>query len=185
MFDRDYRLKGKHAIYAQYLRIPIVTEFPRNVSGDGSDTAGVFKRHIDIYMIGAIMGFLHGRQSPEDKTTKDDVMIFADAFIREKAKCEFIFRIIMLLDETTVLTLEQRCDRAFRDDTDEQAMAKNMDLFHSYMRGGIEYLYEKFNEDCVTKDDYIDKLYEIVDRFSYDINGRSYEDLIQGIITNG
>lgn len=169
MFDRDYQLRGKHATYAKHLR----------------DTAGVFKRHIDVYMIGAIMGFLHGRLVPEDTTTKDDVMMFADVFIREKTKCEFIYRMLMLLDETTGLTLEQRADRAFRDDTDEQAMVKNMDLFNSYVRGGIEYLYEKFSEDCVTRDDYINKIYEIVNRFKHDIEGQSYDDMIQSIMMNG
>lgn len=169
MFDRDYQLRGKHATYAKHLR----------------DTAGVFKRHIDIYMIGAIMGFLHGRQVPEDTTTKDDVMMFADVFIREKMKCEFIYRMLMLLDETTDLILEQRADRAFRDDTDVQAMITNMDLFNSYVRGGIEYLYEKFSDDCVTRDDYINKVYEIVDRFKHDIEGQSYEDIIESIIMNG
>jgi hypothetical protein len=169
MFDRDYQLKGKHATYAKYLR----------------DTARVFKRHIDVYMIGAIMGFLHGRQLPEDNTSKDDVMMFADVFIRENAKCEFIYRMLMLLDETTSLTLDQRANRAFRDDTDEQAMVNNMELFNSYVRGGIEYLYNKFYEDCVTQDDYINKVYEVVDRFKNDIEGKSYEDLIKNIVANG
>lgn len=169
MFERDYQLKGKHATYAKHLR----------------DTAGVFKRHIDIYMIGAIMGFLHGRHVPEDNTNPDNVNILADVIIREKAKCEFIYRMLMLLDETTGLTLEQRADRAFRDDADEQAMIKNMDLFNAYMRGGIEFLYEKFSEDCITQDDYINKVFELVHRFKNDIDGKSYEDLIQGIMSNG
>ena len=168
MFERDYQLKGKHAIYAKYLR----------------DTAKVFKRHIDIYMNGAVMGFLHGRQVPEEKTDKEDVSILADVFIREKTKCQFIYRMVMLLDETSGLSLEQRADRAFRNDADEEAMVKNMDLFHSYMRGGIEYLHEKFSEECTTPEDYIDKIYEIVDRFNQDIKSNSYDESIQRILAN-
>ncbi|MGI6162737.1 MAG: hypothetical protein ACOYEQ_02265 [Bacillota bacterium] len=169
MFDRDYLLRGKHAQYAQYLR----------------DTAHVFKRHIDIYMIGAIMGFLHGKIVPEDKTTKDDVTIFADVFIREKSRCGFIYRLLMLLDETTDLTLEQRLDRAFRTDSDEEAVTANMDLFNSYVRGGIEYLFEKFSTDCITEDDYINTVYNIVEQFKRDIAGHSNEDAIQTLTVNG
>lgn len=175
MFDQDYHLKGKHATYAKY-----IAKHPQ----DNADVFKPFKRQIDVYMIGAIMGFLHGQPEPEDNTTKDYVSMLASVFIREKQKCEFIYRMIMLLDETTGLTLEQRADRAFRDDTDEQAMVKNMYLFNSYVRGGIEYLYDKFKE-CVTQNDYINKIHEIVNRFKNDIEGKSYEDLIQGIITNG
>lgn len=176
MFDRDYQLKGKHATYAKQLA--------RHYR-DNADAFKPFKRQIDVYMIGAIMGFLHGRPVPEDNTTKDDVSMLASVFIGENDKCIFIYRMLMLLDETTGLTLEQRADRAFREDTDEQAKVKNMNLFNSYVRGGIEFLYERFSEDCVTQDDYINKVYEIVDRFKYDIDGKSYDDLIQGIMANG
>ncbi|KJR47500.1 hypothetical protein UF75_2078 [Desulfosporosinus sp. I2] len=167
MFDKDYNLKGKHATYTKFLK----------------DTAKVFDRYMDVYMIGAVLGFLNGKQEPEDNSNKDDAEIPLSVFYKEKMKCEFIYRMIMLLDETSNLTLEQRTDRAFREDTNEQAMIKNMDLFNSYVRGGIEYLYEKFSEDCVTEDDYLNKVYEFVNRFKFDVQGESYEDLIQNIFT--
>ena len=168
MFDKDYNLKGKHATFTKFLK----------------DTANVFDRYMDIYMIGAILGFLNGRQEPEDNSNKDDAEIPVSVFIKEKMKCEFIYRMIMLEDETTRLTLEQRTDRAFREDTNEQAMIKNMDLFNAYVRGGIEYLYEKFAEDSITQDDYLNKVYVFVNRFKHDIQGESYEDLIKNVITN-
>lgn len=167
MFDKDYNIKGKHATFTKFLK----------------DTANVFDRYMDVYMLGAILGLLNGRLEPEDNTNKDDAEIPFSVFHKEKMKCEFIYRMIMLLDETTKLTLEQRTDRAFREDTNEQAMVKNMELFNSYVRGGIEYLYEKFSEDCVTEDDYLNKVYEFVNRFKFDVQGESYDDLIQNIIT--
>lgn len=172
MFDRDFQIRGKHATYAKHLvKHKDNTGFP------------IFNRYIDIYMIGAIMGFLHGRQAFEDSTVKDDVSILASTVIAEKDKLQFIYRLIMLLDTTSGLTLEERINRAFRDDTNKEAVANNMKLFHSYVCGGIEFLYEKF-EDCVTKDDYVDRIFEIVNRVMSDIDSNSYEAAIESIIND-
>ncbi|KIL37315.1 hypothetical protein SD71_01060 [Cohnella kolymensis] len=137
MFERDYDLKGKHASYVKYL----------------VNNAKVFKRYIDVYMVGSVMGILHGRKATKDSSVSDEASIFAGAFNTERLKCEFLYRLIMLLDETPGLTEEQRVDRAFRvDDSMPDALKENMDLFHSYVFGGIEVLYEKY-EDCTTTDD--------------------------------
>jgi hypothetical protein len=170
MFDRDYQIRGKHATYSKYL-----------VKHKDNTGAPIFNRFIDIYMIGAIMGFMHGKRAEEDNTVKDDVSILASTVIAEKDKLQFIYRLIMLLDTNSGLTLEERINRAFRDDSKEETIADNMKLFHSYVCGGIEYLYEKFN-DCVTNDDFIDRIYQIVDRFKADIDNNLYETAIKNII---
>ena len=57
----------------------------------------------------------------------------------------------MLLDKTTTLEPTVRVDRAFRYDVQEdkkEEFAANMDLFHSYVRGGIEEMYEQFTDGC-------------------------------------
>ena len=36
-----------------------------------------------------------------------------------------------------------------------------MDLFHDYVRGGIEVMYEQFTDGCQTQDDYLSKTYEV------------------------
>lgn len=170
MFEADIKIRGRHATYAKQL-----------AKHQENTRVPIFNRIIDVYMVGAIMGFLHGRQASEDTTVKDDASILASTVIGEKDKLQFIYRLIMLLDTTSGLTLEERIDRAFRDDTNKEAVANNLKLFHSYVYGGIEFLYEKF-DDCVTKDDYIDRIYEIVDRFKNDIDSNSYETAIQDII---
>lgn len=159
MFDRDYELKGKHATYTKYLR----------------DTAKIFIRFIDIYMAAAIIGFLHSRKAERDTGGNDTAKMFADLFIVEHDKCEFIYRLIMLLDTTTGLTADQRVDRAFRDDTDEEAVRRNMKLFNSYVLGGIEILYEMFSADCTTSDDYINALFNYINDFRNEIDGVSYD----------
>ena len=58
---------------------------------------------------------------------------------------------LMLLDKTTDLTPEERVDRAFRYDTlpeKAEEFRQNMELFHDYVRGGIEAMYEQFTDGC-------------------------------------
>lgn len=165
MFENDLLLKGKHATYTKFL----------------CSNAKVFKRYLDVYMLGAIMGFLHGRKGKRDTTTKDEASIMAETVIKENNRCKFLYRLIMLLDETTGLTPEQRIDRAFRQDADQEAMNANMALFNSYVLGGIEVLYKKF-KDCTTRDDYIDKIYEFIVNFNRDINVSSYDELIEKML---
>ncbi|MBP7174625.1 MAG: hypothetical protein KBA53_00210 [Thermoclostridium sp.] len=162
MFERDYELKGKHATYTKYLR----------------DTAGLFVRFIDVYMVAAVIGFLHGRRAERDTGGNDAAKMFADLFIVERDKLEFIYRLIMLLDTTTGLTADQRVDRAFRDDTNEEAMKRNMLLFNSYVLGGMEILYEKFSTNCTTSDDYINALFVYVTGFKNELDGVSEDDLL-------
>ena len=153
MFDRDYEIKGKHATYTRFLR----------------DTAGVFNRFLDVLMVGAIMGLIYGRQAKVDNSSEDTAKIFTAQLVGEAQTCEFIYRLIMLLDKSTGLAPEQCINRAFRDDTNEKAVKDNMALFNSYALGGIELLYEKFSEGCTTDDDYISRVFEFVNGYNYDL----------------
>ena len=54
-----------------------------------------------------------------------------------------IMQIILLLDETSRLTIEQKINRAFRGPQSEEEFNSNVDLFNSYVRGGIEILHEE------------------------------------------
>jgi len=157
MFERDYELKGKHATYTKFLR----------------DTGKVFTRYIDVYMESAIIGFLHGRLAGKDSSNPDTANMFAAVFIEERETCIYLYRLIMLLDTTTGLTPNQRLDRAFREDNNEEALKKNMALFNSYVRGGIEVLYEKFSTNCTTSDDYLNMIYTFVDNFKNDIDNKT------------
>ena len=161
MFEKDYRLYGKHATYAKFMK----------------DDAGIFNYIIDVYMNGAIWGLMNNRTAPRDRDSKDDVNILASQFSERRDKCMFLYRLVMLLDETTDLTPQERIDRAFRDDAEEESPEKeeklkaNLEVFHSYVRGGIEKLYEDFIADCTTKDDYMNRVHEMVTNFSDTLPG--------------
>lgn len=166
MFDKDFEFRGKHATYTKFL----------------CNEARVFRRYIDVYMLSSVIGFLYGSPKDRDASTSDNASILAGVFANERPNCEFLYRLIMLLDDTSALSNGEKIERAFRiDDASPDALKLNMELFHRYVYGGVEVLYEKF-EDCITRDDYIDKIHEIVKQFEKETSGGSYDNSIAALI---
>lgn len=162
MFTGDIYVRGKHATYLKYLS-------QKTEKNDRKEkVAGVFERMIDVYMTAAIIGVNYGLKRDDENANTDSVKIFADVVNREQDNLISIFRIVMLVDNTTGLNADQKIDRAFKNpDTSE-----NMKLFNAYVRGGIEWLYEQFTSGATTRDEYITKIYEIVESFKEE-NGLS------------
>jgi len=165
MFENDYTITGKHATYIKYL----------------VNNAKIFDRYIDVYMNAAIWGMLFGRISERDPSS-DRARIYADAFAKEREICVFLYRLIMLLDDTKQLSSTERIDRAFRDDAqdgDSEKVSNNLDLFHSYVFGGIEVLYERYVDGCTTQEDYLTRIYDLMTTFKNDIAGATYENELE------
>ena len=168
MFEHDYTINGVHATYLKHLAR----------DKDSKDKPYVFDRYIDVYMNAAIWGLLCGRLGVRDTVSKDRARVYADAFATERDDCVLSYRLVMLLDETTHLSPEERVDRAFRDDAEaatSEKMIKNMELFHNYVLGGIELLYERISDGCTTQVDYIDRLYKLMAVFGEELSDTSYE----------
>lgn len=154
MFTNDILLKGKHATYADFL------SKTSEQNDKSKKVAGVFETLYDVYIIGTVIGLYHGLKSPEDKSSSDTKRIFADKVIREQHNLLFVYRLVMLIDNS-VKTNEEKVARAFKEDENKE----NIELFNSYARGGIEWLYEQFSLTAITKDEYLEKIYDIVSAF--------------------
>lgn len=132
LFESEIEFTGKYATYARYLK----------------DESKVFLTFRDIYVMSAILGFLEGKKGTEDSTNSavNPASIFPAQLAKYKSELKFIYRIIMLLDESDKLSLEERKNRAFRDDPEEnkETIRANMALFNDYACGGVEYLYSQF-----------------------------------------
>ena len=181
MFENDYTITGKHATYLKFLAVKNSKEDP-----DAPTTsAKLFERYIDVYMNAAVWGLLYSRIAKRDTTSDDRARVYADAFANERENCVFLYRMVMLLDKTTELDPEERVNRAFRYDTQAdkaEAFKANMELFNDYVRGGIELMYEQFTDGCSTRDDYLNKTYEVLKTFKDEIEGISYEDELAKLI---
>ncbi len=158
MFEKDCTINGIHATYIKYL----VNE------------AKVFERYIDVYMTAVAIGCLYDKRSKENTST-DRARIYADAFSTERDKCIELFRTVILADSSKPWSSEERTNICFRyrDEkienavpsiTDEEVaiMKEAMELFHAYMLGGVELLYESFYSPTINIDDAIDYAYKTV-----------------------
>lgn len=180
MFERDYAIIGKHATYLKAMAKKDNKDNP-----DQAEHPFVYSRYIDVYMNAAIWGLLYGRRVTRDNSSKDRARIYADAFNGEHDQCVFLYRLVMLLDESTTLTPEERVDRAFKDDArpdNDEKNAQNMELFHSYVLGGIEVLYERITDGCTTQEDYVDRIYNLMAAFKDELSNISYEEQLANLM---
>ena len=53
-----------------------------------------------------------------------------------------IMRMVLIMDDSRNMSFEEKLESAFAIPEDYDTYKVNMDLFNSYVRGGIEYLYE-------------------------------------------
>lgn len=168
MFDKEYTFKGKHA--DMVLKLTSTFSIP-SVDGTNTKKMSFFERNFDVYLLAPIIGFLYNRKADIDKeptkisetesklsTTK----IWADIQINNIDDLQFNYRLIMLLDKNNEPSLEKRIDKAFRGIKNED----DEKLYESYVRGGVEVLYEKLLQDANTYEDYINKLYDFLEEFS-------------------
>lgn len=168
LFENDYTIQGKHATHLKFL----VNE------------ARIYTTYIDVYLNAAIFGYMYNAQDDKDNESIDRARIYADAFASHRSECIFLYRVITLLSDKE-LSIEERLNRAFRHDTqnDKYDLVKeNLDVFNSYVLGGIEIMFKRFVDGCSSQDDYIRRTFEIVSKYYDDIQEVSYEDKINKLI---
>jgi hypothetical protein len=171
MFENDYTFNGKHATYIKYL----------------VDEAKLFERYIDVLMNGAVFGLLYNRTASRDRDSQDRARVYADAFANCREDCMFLYRLTMLLDKSGDFTEEQIINRAFRYDAtgvDNEKLKANIELFYSYVLGGIEVLYETLTDGCTVEIDYIDKAFDKMKSFHEEIQGISYPKKLTELLQN-
>ncbi len=161
MFDKDMQIRGKHATYWKAL-----TQLPGNAV-ETSKNFKIFENYIYVYMVAPIIGLLNGRKGQYDPTdqSKDTAGMLAEIQIKNASKLKYIYRLITLVDDSEGLTDEEKINRAFREDNNDDSVKKGMELYHAYFLGGLEVLYETFVLTCITEDDYIRKMFDFVSEF--------------------
>ena len=151
MFDKEYSFRGKHAEMVNSLT---------NEFGQGKNK--LFERNFDVYLLAPIIGFLYQARADIDQDSQiKPTKIFPDILMKNDDALKFNFRLIMLLDQQYEPDSEKRIEKAFRG----QETAADIERYESYVRGGVEKLYEKLIQDCVTEDDYITRLYDFLEEF--------------------
>lgn len=170
MFDKEYSFRGKHCEYVIRLTAEYDTKKHK-----------LFATNYDVYAIAPIIGFLYGRKSELDKSG-DATKIFPDKLMKEQQNLLFNYRLIMLLEEKNEPDFEERINRAFRYYGTDKAKLDE-ELYESYVRGGVEVLYEKLIETAKNENDYLENLYDFMEafdeRYNESISSENIIDLCQ------
>lgn len=158
MFDKQYRFRGRHAVRVDKLTGVF----------DSDSKAKLFDRNVDVYANAPLVGFLYGRRADIDNEKNPETNqvynqnVMGDRVIYSQEELTFNFRLIMLLDKDYEPDEDKRIDKAFRHMGDNPA---DEERFDSYVRGGVDVLYEKLIEGASSPDDFISRLYDFIEEF--------------------
>lgn len=170
MFDKEYSFRGKHCDYV----IKLTADYDTN-------RHKLFATNYDVYAIAPIIGFLYQRKAELDKTG-DSTKIFPDKLMKEQQNLLFNYRLIMLLDSKNESDFNERINKAFRYYGTEKA-AGDEELYESYVRGGVEVLFEKLIQPANAAEDYLKNLYDFLEefdeRYNQAVSADSIRDLCQ------
>lgn len=146
LFENEIEFQG---IYAKHLRML-------------KEEIGVFDTAREGYLTSVILGCLHKDYQKINKdVAADDVKplsIFGSDLVLRKSDLRYLYRVIMLWDESGDISVDDYMNRAFRDDSDTNRrdyLKKNMAIFNKYAMIGVEYLYDIFYE-CRNTDEVCD-----------------------------
>ena len=173
MFDKQYRFRGRHAV-----RVDALTSV-----FDSNSKAKLFDRNVDVYANAPLVGFLYGRTAEQDDTRNPETNqvynqnVMGDRVIYSQEELQFNFRLIMLLDKDYEPNEDERIDKEFKhmgENPDDEAR------FDSYVRGGVDVLYEKLIEGVSSPDEYVTRLYDFIEEFQEKFNDEiSSDDILK------
>ena len=173
MFDKQYRFKGRHA-----LRVDKLTGVFDELS-----KAKLIERNVDVYANAPLIGFLYGRIAEQDDMKNQETgqvynqNVMGDRVIYSNEELLYNYALIMLLDSNYEPDVEKRIDKAFRHVGEDPA---DEERFDSYVRGGIDVLYEKLIEGSNEPEIYVNKLYDFIEEFEERFNSEvKSDDILQ------
>lgn len=161
MFKKQIRLYGKHAaIMQKYCSFkggeqgsPLIIS-----NNDGEQRPFyLFETRVGMYMVGAMLGIICGKQAEEDPDKSVNTTIMVEMLEKERGNLERVYH-HMILAEDSGASADAKIKKAFSIiPTDEKCDAEQCRL-ENYVRGGVEII------DDIFKD------------------AKNYEDVCNGII---
>ena len=171
---KDYFFTGEHAKKVKELTGSL-----------DENNAKIFERNVDIYLIAPLIGFNYQVKSPIKLNTnarEERVAINASQVIQNADARLFNYRLIMLLDENNEPEFESRINKAFREYVDP--LESDNELYESYLRGGIDILYDKIIKNASDKDSYLLNLYDFLEEFNHDfMNGLNDDEFNKKLLS--
>lgn len=144
-FKSEYKFRGKHARMVGELWC--LNDYEHTY----------FKRLVDIIPLAAIIGFRMNRKAAEDYAPVETKTVFLQQMLNAKEDLDFIMQMMIMLEHAGSLSREQAVKTAFRGAETKEEFEQYQDMFDSYVRGGVEELYERL---IIRKADSDDRFYE-------------------------
>lgn len=182
MFDKDFKITGKHANYWKDLCV-LAGNVPDR---DEHNNFKIFNAYIDAYILCPIIGYQYNRKGAIDNSVSGNAGMLSEVIIKNSSILKFVYQIIMLVDKDSEPDQDKRVFRAFslseENPENQKLIEKNMTIFNSYFLGGLEILHEEFVDECIEEDDYLRKMYEFSKSFYESQDGESLEKAINMIL---
>lgn len=153
MFDKDITIYGRHATRMKTLSATF-----------DEDGNAFFARNLDVYLVAPVVGYFYDRKAERDRESSDTASILLSQISREVDNLQFVYRLIMMSDKKNEPNLEERVNKAFRYFGNQEATADE-ELFHKYLLGGIDKIYEQLIEPNKGTQDFLVNLYNFMDDF--------------------
>lgn len=102
-----------------------------------------FRRVMDVYLMAAIVGFRIDRKAAVDYFSDDTKNIFADVMLKEKDTLDFLMQTMAILENAKSMNSKESIMKVFRGPQTREEFIVLDTMFHDYVRGGVEELYEQ------------------------------------------
>lgn len=172
MFNKDFAIKGIHADYIRYL----------TGSSEGktlSKSSKIFDFGYQVLFVAPIIGLLYNLKSDVVENDSMNFTIPTKQIINNKGKLERTYRMVLLSDKSINLDNDKRIDFVFR--PNEVEKEEGQKLFDSYVRGGIEWLYNEIAKDGGSADDYLNNIISAIGEFTMEFGIYREEDIEERI----
>lgn len=158
-FKAEYKFRGKHAKMVGELWY--LNDYEHTY----------FKRLVDIIPLAAVIGFRLNRKAPEDYAPIETHTVFMQQMLNVKDDLDFLMQMMIMLEHQQDMSREQAVKQAFRGAQTKEEFERYQDMFDSYVRGGIEELYEclvlrKADSDDAFYEDKTANLMVLLERFA-------------------
>lgn len=130
-FKKEFEFRGKHARMAD--EMVFLNDYQHTY----------FKRLVDLYVAAAVIGFRIDRKAEADYSPYESKSIFPEQMLKAKEDLDFILQIMIMLEHAGKQPAEECVKKAFRGVGTKEEFEYYQKLFHDYVRGGVEELYER------------------------------------------
>ena len=132
----------------------------------------VFGRYVDVLTVAPLLGFEYGRTAEENHEDGEERKIFLKQLQDANARFEMNYKAIILLDKEHDQSEESRFRKAFQTLPENRDKA-DLDRYESYVRGGVDFLYEKIIGSGNAPDERLRQIFDLTDSFAdrYQLHG--------------